>query len=70
VSDIAPIMRDLNIIFYLSVPYLLFPVQLALRIFFEIRTKRYDASKFTMAHYCELGCFISLILWELEKKRF
>ena len=69
-EDIDAMLKDFNIIFYLTVPYILFPVHFLMRMYFEIRTKRYDSAKLTLVQYCELGCFIILILWELEKKKF
>lgn len=69
-ADIEIMMRDFNVIFYLTVPYILFPVHLLMRMYFEIRTKRFDSAKFTPIHWCEAGCFIILVLWELEKRKF
>jgi hypothetical protein len=69
-EDIEIMLRDFNIIFYLTVPYILFPVHWGMRVYFEIRTKRFDSAKFTPIHWCEFGCFIILILWELEKRKF
>jgi hypothetical protein len=67
IVDLDYMVRDFNFIFYLTVPYFLFPVHWLLRLYFEWRTKRFDSSKLTMVHWCELGSFICLILWELEK---
>ena len=69
-EDIDIMLRDFNVIFYLTVPYILFPVHWILRVYFEIRTKRFDSAKLTPIHWCEFGCFIILILWELEKRKF
>jgi hypothetical protein len=54
----------------LTLPYFAFPVHWLFRMFFEFRTKRFDSSKLTMVHWCELGSFITLVLWEIEKSRF
>jgi hypothetical protein len=68
-QDIEYMLFDFNVIFYLSVPYYLFPVHYMLRVFFEVMTKRFDASSVTPIHLCEFSCFIILIFWELEKKK-
>ena len=68
-QDLEFMLRDFNYIFYLSVPYFLFPIHYLMRVFFELRTKRFEASRMTLVHYCELGCFITLVFWEIEKQR-
>jgi Na+/H+ antiporter NhaC len=69
-EDVDIMVRDFNGIFYLTVPIVLFPIHVFLRWFFSIRTKRFDAANFSLINYTELGLFILIALWELEKYKF
>ena len=62
-------MNDLNIIFYLSVPFYLFQIHFLMKVYFEVMTKRREASRLLLVHYCELACFFVLIAWEMELSR-